>query len=222
MKKWPGVGRLSLFILAALFSSALAVSGPAYSGDDCPDLLQAEKELFCRIPDAAVYSPDYCHRNVHKLLKAMVANNPDFDPRQAKVLFVMSTRTVTDLFLGRGVKAYQSRQGKVNWSGWYHAVLLYKNEIFDLDYTQTRQVVPSREYFTKMFFPPELSEKSLVKAMRRLSVRAIPGDEYLNDFEKPSANGQMFYGYTYYNSIMGEPETRYPRIPIEDFISKLP
>lgn len=177
-----GRGWKQVFLLFAVFACLAKADGPfhALSRNDHEnrrpekspdDLLSLFKKGY---GDDQTYLKGACCDNVCRLVKQMKAAKLDLT--QARVLYLLKQSDEEE-----GLAPQKGRQRLQLWS--FHVVLELKGQIYDFDYSDEPTPVTSREYFTSMFTIPEKgTPEEEEKALRGISLRAIPATEYLADF----------------------------------------
>lgn len=134
------------------------------------------RDVFQSMVAAGQYVPLQCHQNVINLTNNLERKVPSFNIKDAIVLF-FHPRESTSV----SMQVFAAPQGRFRW--FYHVVLLYDDEIFDLSYGKIPKVAGLETYLKEMFWgiKDQLPEP---ENLEKITVKRIPADKWRSEFDK--------------------------------------
>ncbi|OFZ18551.1 MAG: hypothetical protein A2X94_17695 [Bdellovibrionales bacterium GWB1_55_8] len=194
-----------LFFIAVLTS-------PASASEGC-----LIKQFWSLMNDACVYREGYCHTNIQQMLFVLSKRIPNFDIRDARVLYVDGTNVPIRTLANRNTT-------KAGWS--FHVVMEYRNRIYDLD-TPLRSFPPQKkEYFKGLYASTQAHARSPADHLAKVRVRVIPAETYVAEYGKfmdGAFDGNRFAGdgsvrdWRYFG-YSKEAEKRFPFQSAEEYV----
>jgi len=189
---------LYAFILGALlFITTIATAATPTPGDAQPDIDRIEEKdyfsIFRKLFFSTTYNSLKCQENVYRLLKEIKAKYKSlegvdvifiFDKHHYKILHPEPdqiedqsiNRPLITLYKTRIVPTRDMPPNKFR----YHVVAAVNGRILDFDFSDSPVVLAADDYFENMFIPAFSSEEKQDSLFNQLTIRVIPGEEYLH------------------------------------------
>ncbi len=187
----------TLLFVAFLLPHLLSFAAAPTPEDKQPEIEKMEEQdyflIFRKLFFSTTYNSLKCQDNIYRLLEAINARRKNledvkvifiFDKYHYKILNPEPTRILDQSINRPSITLYKTRivptrdmpPNKFR----YHVVASVNDQILDFDYSNSPVVLPADEYFKNMFTPRSSSSDQRDSLFNRLTIRAIPADEYMN------------------------------------------
>jgi len=187
----------TLLFVAFLLPRLLSFAATPTPDDKQPEIEKMEEQdyflIFRKLFFSTTYNSLKCQDNIYRLLEAINTRKKNlenvkvifiFDKYHYKILNPEPTQILDQSIKRPSITLYKTRivptrdmpPNKFR----YHVVASVNDQILDFDYSDSPVVLPADEYFKNMFTPRASSIDRRNSLFNRLTIRAIPADEYMN------------------------------------------